>query len=390
MDLCTLCVGFRGNAKVADKMNRIEEVVGQVIEAIKRPGVMSLAGVQAERRCSKLVTQYFKILGARVKMTHLEQLTALKNKQQARHYAEMKVRQIARRLSDTLQVILKENIHAAILVADKQQILHEAPSADITVGPASGMLSADAEKYAIDQAAQQVVGINDTTVEAIADLVADAVGGQATPAELSRDLRDLLDDWTKNRADLVARTEMADAFGFAALERLKREEIEYKQLILSPDACEICQSIADNGPVPVDEPFVDDDGEEYERSPIHPRCRCATVGARAPLVEGFDPDEARNEKGEWSSEGEVSVHDLQPGDDFYRPGDKASGPRRGTVEKVNRKTVHYKSLYQPRHGYSEEMHHKVYKSDLFAVSGGDYKAGETRVLRNGKRLTLKQ
>lgn len=266
-------------------MNLITQVVGQVIEAMKRPGVMSLAGVQAEKRCARLVRHYFRILGARVKMARLEQLTALKNKQQARHSAEMKVSQIARRASDTLQLILKENIHEAILAADKQQILHEAPSADTSVGPASGMLSADAAIYAEERSAAQVAGINQTTTDAIADLVADAVGSQATPTELSRDLRELLADWTKNRADTVAQYEMADAFGFAGLEKLKREEIEYKQLIPSPDACEICLSIIDNGPVPVDEPFVDLDGEEYDRSPIHIRCRCATVGARAPQGE---------------------------------------------------------------------------------------------------------
>jgi len=260
-------------------LNKLEEVA-------KRPGIMSLAGIQAEKECSKQVTEYFHILGARIKQAHLEKLTDHTDKQLARHAAEMKVKQIARRAGDILQRVLKENIHAAVVVADKQQVYHEASGDDITIGPASGRLSADAEAYAAEQAAKQVVGINQTTVDVISDLVAEAVGNQMSPAELSRDIRDVLDGWTKTRADLIARTEMADAFGYAGLEKLKREEIEYKQLILSPDACPICESIADNDPVPVDEPFVDDDGEEYDRSPIHPNCRCATVGARAP--EGDD------------------------------------------------------------------------------------------------------
>jgi hypothetical protein len=252
-----------------------------LLEVANKPGVMSLVGIQAEKRCRKHVASYFRILGARIKQAHLEKLTGLNDKQQARHAAEMKVRQIARRSSDVLQRVLTVNIHEALLTADKQAVVKEADSS-VEVGSKSGLLSADAEQYAAEQAAKQVVGINQTTVDAIADLVANAVGNQFTPAQLSTDLRDLLEGWTKDRADLVARTEMADAFGYAALEKLKREEIEYKQLILSPDACPSCEAIADNGPVPVDEPFVDDTGEEYDRSPIHPKCRCATVGARAP------------------------------------------------------------------------------------------------------------
>lgn len=250
-------------------------------ESSKKPGVMSLVGQRAEARCRKELKLYFKMLGARIKQAHLEKLLDLHSKDAAKHAAEYKVGQIVRRSSETLKTILRVNHHEAILAADKQQVAQEADDS-VEVGSASGLLSADAEDYAAEQAAKQITGINQTTVDAIAELVATAVGNQMTPADLSRDIRDLMGDWTKNRSDLIARTEMADAFGEAALRKLVREEIDFKQLIASPDACEVCLSIIDNGPVPVGEPFVDDDGEEYDRSPIHPLCRCATVGARAP------------------------------------------------------------------------------------------------------------
>jgi hypothetical protein len=264
-----------------ETLQLVTQVVGLVVEASNKPGVMSLAGQQAEVRCRKQLKVYFKLLGARVKMAHLEKLIGL-SKDAAKHAAEMKVRQIVRRSSDALSRVLKVNYHDALLAADKQHSFGEASSGSVTVGPASGLLSSDAEAYAAEQAAKQITGINQTTVDRIADLVANAVGNQFTPAQLSSDIQDLLDDMSVNRADAIARTEMADAFGAASLMKLDREEIDYKQLITSPDACPICQSIEDAGPVPVDEPFVDDDGEEYDRSPIHPLCRCATVGARAP------------------------------------------------------------------------------------------------------------
>jgi hypothetical protein len=266
-------------------LGQIEEVINKVVEASKKPGVMSLAGMQAEASCKREVAAYFRHLKVKIGQAHLEDLAKSTNKDQARHAAEMKARQVVRRSHDLLLNVLKRNIADALLVADKQKVLHEA---SISVGAASGLLSQDAEDYAATQAAQQIVGIDQTTVDLIADLVATAVGNQFTPAQLSRDLRDLMAGMSTDRADSIARTEMADAFGEAALRKLKRESIAYKQLILSPDACEICQAIADEGPVPVDEPFVDDDGEEYDRSPIHVRCRCATVGARAPQEDEGD------------------------------------------------------------------------------------------------------
>lgn len=264
---------------------RIEEVAALVVEASRRPGVMSLAGRQAEARCRKELAAYFRHLGVKVAAAHLEDLTKTNNKDHARSAAEFKLRQVVRRASDLLNTVLKGNIYDALLTADKQDLVKEADT-PAKVGNASGLLSSDAESYAAEQAAKQIVGINQTSINQIADLVANAVGNQFTPAQLSRDIRDLMADMTKNRADLIARTEMADAFGEAALRRLLREDADYKQLILSPDACPVCQSIADAGPVPVDDPFVDDDGEEYDRSPIHPACRCATVGARAPEDQG--------------------------------------------------------------------------------------------------------
>lgn len=258
--------------------------VNLLVEKINKPGVMSLAGQLSEKRCAKAMAAYFRLIGTEVKQAHLERLAvSATSKETGRAAAEHRVKQIVRRKTHLLNEVLEDQIERAFLLAAKQNHMHEADGdEDLTVGDTSGQLSQDAADYAAKKAAQSVVGINATTVKLIADTVAQAVGLQMSPADLSRDLRDLLDGMTKWRADAIARTEMSDAFGEAAIQRLNRNEIEYKQLILSPGACPICESIADNGPVPIDEPFVDDDGEEYDRSPIHTNCRCATVGAHGP------------------------------------------------------------------------------------------------------------
>lgn len=71
---------------------------------------------------------------------------------------------------------------------------------------------------------------------------------------------------------------------------LPPKTVFYKELVAEPDACDICQSIADAGPVPVDEPFVDDEGNEYDSSPIHQNCNCSTLAA-APPDDTEDADE---------------------------------------------------------------------------------------------------
>ena len=255
----------------------MKEAAELLTEAANRPGIMSLAGLKAENDCRKDVALYFKMLKAKIVPLHLERLT---DKKTARHVAEMQVGQVVRRNTDYLQTVLRSNYEEAWQVAYKQTKIHEADS-PLTVGPASGQLLSNAADYAAEQAAKQVVGINQTTVDAIADTVANAIELQMSPADLSRDLQDLLTGWTKDRADMVARTEMAAAFGDAAVSRLSDDGIEYMQLILSPGACPICEDIADDGPVRVSDGFAGG----YDSSPIHPNCRCATVGSRPPAGE---------------------------------------------------------------------------------------------------------
>lgn len=262
---------------VATELNAVFEL----LEAkAKKPGVMSLAGVMMERKAREAIVGYFQKLSRAVEGSALSHLAASENKEIAVHAARAGAKKILRRNSHLLTAILEPLYAEAMLHADKQAVYHEAASDD----PLDfvGLTAKEAAKYARDHAAEAVKGIDASTEDMLADAVAQAIEDQLSIDGLSRSLRELMGSMEKYRADTIARTEMADAFGFAALEKLKKNDIEYKELILSPDACEVCVGIADNGPVPTDEPFVDDEGEEYDSSPIHPNCRCATVGSRGP------------------------------------------------------------------------------------------------------------
>lgn len=261
----------------------IKDLITKLIAREAKPGVMSLQGQAAEVRMTKAMGAYFRLVGGALR-TRLSKLGDMKDVTLARHEAEVTAKQIVRRHQHLLGTVLSSHYADAMLRADKQAAFHEA-SSKATTTDKIGLSAKQAAEFARIEAAAQVAGIDETTIERYADAVAQAIEDQIGSAGLSRLLRDLTADMSKVRADIIARTEIADAFGKSALEKLNREEIEYKQLIPSPAACEICLSIVANGPVPTEEPFVDDDGEEYDHSPIHPNCRCATVGARGPQGE---------------------------------------------------------------------------------------------------------
>lgn len=259
------------------------ETIRALIERAGKPGVMSLAGRASERKMATALGRYFRVVGTILQVRLRRLGNSTETKEIVRHTAEMIAMDVVRRQSHTLFAIVSSHVMEAMLKADKQSAFHEAKvdaSKDVL-----GLSGKEAADYAAEEAAKRVGGINEETVARYADAVAMAIEDKLGVAGLSKLLRGLTEDMSKARADIIARTEIGDAFGEAAMKKLIREEIEYKQLIPSPDACEICMSIVEAGPVPVNEPFVDDDDDEYDRSPIHVSCRCATVGSRAPIGE---------------------------------------------------------------------------------------------------------
>lgn len=257
----------------------------ELAEKALRPGVLGVAGRQVERTAQKDLAGYFTALGKAVMKLGLEEFGAkdLANPDAIRHAVQLRVSSTIRGRSAELVSILALNIQRAMLVADKQAAVHEADAKpEGSSLDQLGLTGQEAANYAASLAGSKIKGINDTTIKQIADTVSNGIEDRVGIPGIAQAIEDLFDGMSKGRAEMIASTEVNDAMSEATLRKLRRLDVQYKQIIPSPGACPICLSIVANGPVPTDEPFVDDSGFTYERTPIHPNCRCATAGARGP------------------------------------------------------------------------------------------------------------
>lgn len=268
-------------------MKNTIETVKRLLERAARPGVLGLAGQALENRTRVDLGLYFRHLGQSLDKLNLGNLATNEHSEEiVRMTVNMSLNNILRRVTPDLLLILTVALQTAMMRADKIDVLAEAVKARPTIVDKVGLTAEDAANYAASKAGELIKGINDTTRQKIADTIVNGIKEQKGVEAVGQDIRSLMSDMSLSRSRIIASTEINDAMSEATLRKLKRLDVTYKQLITSDDACPICGSIEDAGPVPTDEPFVDEDGEEYDRTPIHVGCRCATTGARAP--EGED------------------------------------------------------------------------------------------------------
>lgn len=264
--------------------------ISALTERVQRPGLLGVAGHAIEKRCAREVKAYFEDLFKDIRKLKLEDLAHADTKPAKEfiyHNVEMRLSNVLRRHGTILKLVLRSNLEAAYRLGIKLDYAQEAKAAaskrDIQqkgldiLGP-SGEKAA---KWASDGAARLVTDIDATTRQQIADAIMKGIEDRAGVPGTGRLIRELLDNASRYRSEMIASTEMNRAMSTAALEKMQRLGIEYKQIILSEDACEICEGAADQDPLPVDEDYDTDDGPQAG-PPFHPNCRCAVTGARPP------------------------------------------------------------------------------------------------------------
>ncbi len=94
------------------------------------------------------------------------------------------------------------------------------------------------------------------TIFLIADAVEQGIEENLGVDGTAQLIRQTLDDMTRSRSRVIASTEMNDAFSEAAMRKLGRLGVEYKQWITSPgNVCDECTENEDASPIPLDEDF---------------------------------------------------------------------------------------------------------------------------------------
>ena len=167
--------------------------------------------------------------------------------------------------------------HAGALIDDLSAEARDV----ITETIASGVEGALTPRQMI-RAIEDVIGLNDRQATALNTYRNDLIeAGEHTDAQVEQLAGAYADRLLGQRAEMIERTETIAAAN-RGIEAGWQQAVKEGFLsstatriwIAGPDACEICLSIADNDPIGLEEPFVDDDGEEYDGPPAHPHCGC--------------------------------------------------------------------------------------------------------------------
>ena len=124
--------------------------------------------------------------------------------------------------------------------------------------------------YAQKRSTLLVKGLNDETREQMRSIIEYGIKQKRGIPGLSRDLRNQINNMSKVRAKMIARTETCDALESAFMDRAKDMGVTGKEWVVT-DPCPICDENGNAGAIPIDKPFPSGD----MRPPAHPNCRCA-------------------------------------------------------------------------------------------------------------------
>jgi len=120
--------------------------------------------------------------------------------------------------------------------------------------------------------------LEDVNEQMIREQLIDGINAGEGIPELTARVHDLFDSWDRARAEMIARTETIRASNQAALEAYHESGVvKFKTWLPGPESCDICVDLGLKDPIPLDEPFFDDDYGDGQGPPAHPHCVCAVA-----------------------------------------------------------------------------------------------------------------
>lgn len=112
---------------------------------------------------------------------------------------------------------------------------------------------------------------DETTKKKLADIIRDQKLAGVTIDELSSYINDQFESISSVRAFMIANTETNNAMSIAQKAFMVENGVKTKKWIpAGPSTCDICEGNAEDGEIPVDDPFSSGD----DRPAAHPNCEC--------------------------------------------------------------------------------------------------------------------
>lgn len=113
--------------------------------------------------------------------------------------------------------------------------------------------------------------LNSTSIERLQDAIANAWDEGGTYADIVASIEDTFDDFTTKRAELIAQTEVNDAYNGARAAIAESIGLDEKRWDPDGEACPECQGNADAGWIDIGDDFPSGD----DAPTAHPNCDCS-------------------------------------------------------------------------------------------------------------------
>jgi Phage Mu protein F like protein len=143
-----------------------------------------------------------------------------------------------------------------------------------------------ASKYLRENSLSKLTGeLNSTSVERLQNAIADAWDAGGSYTDIVGAIKDTFEDFSDQRADLIAQTEAADAYNAGRRETaLALDFDEHSWETESGDPCPVCEENESQGWIDIDEDFSSGD----DAPTAHPNCLCVANFRKS---SGDDEDE---------------------------------------------------------------------------------------------------
>lgn len=140
-------------------------------------------------------------------------------------------------------------------------------------------VAAQALKFSQEVNATTSKKLSDALEQLRGELLEGITGGD-TRTQMRNRVMDVFEELDRDRATVIAHTESSRARHDAQLTTVKESGVSKgKSFLISEDCCDLCRDYAEQGVIPLDQPFAVTAYGPVMHAPAHPLCACSTFYA---------------------------------------------------------------------------------------------------------------